>query len=177
VHVLVNLAGGAGFPTPLLDYPAEQFDKVLRRNLTYVFFSCQAVARSMRERAIPGSIVNIASIAGLSAAHNVGPYGMAKSGVVSLTRTMAVEWGKHAIRVNAVAPGVTATPSLSAALPAAIEEAAEWNPLGRTPHGSDIAAAVLYLASDLAQAVTGQVIVVDSGASVRRPGAGVDLPG
>ena len=175
VHMLVNVAGGAGKPTPLLDYPDAQFDEVLARNMSYVFFTCRAAARAMVDRGIKGSIVNIASNAGLMSAHNVGPYGTAKGGVISLTRTMAVEWGRYGIRVNAVAPGGTATPRILSIFPEGLEKTASWNPLGRVPDGSDIAAAVLYFASDMANAVTGQLLTVDAGGSVRSPYGGVDI--
>jgi 3-oxoacyl-[acyl-carrier protein] reductase len=176
VHILANVAGGAGKPTPILDYPAEQFDEVLARNLSYVFFTCRAAARSMIDHGIKGSIVNVASNAGLVSAHNVGPYGLAKSGVMTLTRTMAVEWGQYGIRVNAVAPGGTETPRILATFPQGLENSARWNPLQRNPHGSDIASAALFLASDMGWGLTGQVLVADCGASVRTsPWGGVDL--
>jgi 3-oxoacyl-[acyl-carrier protein] reductase len=178
VHILVNLVGGGHSPAPILDYPEEVFDEVVHRNMSYVFFASRAVARSMKERGIAGSIVNLTSVSGLSAAKNVSVYGVAKAGVVSLTDTMAVEWGRYGIRANAVAPGGTRTPrNYRLHGSESMDKAAEWNPLSRTPHGSDIAAAVLFLVSDLAKFVTGQVIVVDCGASVRRPHqGGADLP-
>jgi NAD(P)-dependent dehydrogenase (short-subunit alcohol dehydrogenase family) len=178
VHILVNALGGAGRPAAILDYPDEQFDEVVNRNLGYVFFASRAVARSMRDRGIEGSIVNVASVSGLVEAHNLSMYGAAKAGVVSLTNTMAVEWGEYGIRVNAVAMSGTRSPAtLKAFGEEAFAAAAGWSPLGKSPHASDVAGAVLFLATNLSNAITGRVLIVDGGATVRRPQAGVDLPG
>ena len=170
VHCLANVAGGMqpGQWSGLLDYKPSIFDDVVSLNLRYCLFTCQAVARTMIERSIPGSIVNVASISGVASAPNHGPYGAAKAGLMALTRTMAVEWGKYGIRANAVAPGSVRTPrTLVGATEESERRGREAMPLGRRCEPEEIASAILFLLSDLASHVSGQTLVVDGAASAK----------
>lgn len=162
--VLVNNAGVVRFG-PLVDLPADQWREVLDVNLTGTFLVARAVARRWIDAARPGAIVNITSMNGVAAGPNAGAYGPTKAAVALLTTQMALEWGVHGIRVNAVAPGL-----IDAGMSAPIyadrptREARESKvPLGRLGSASDVADVVLFLASDAAAYVTGQNLVVDGG--------------
>ena len=165
VAVWVNNAGGADVPTvgPLAGTSDDTFRSVLELNLVVAFQGCRAAAARMREG---GSIVNIASGAGMRAAPNTGAYAAAKAGVLNLTMTMAAELAPRGIRVNAVSPGPVPTESFRRVLGFTDEDLvrlAGTVPLGRLGTPEDIAAAVLYLASPAAAWVTGQNILVSGG--------------
>jgi NAD(P)-dependent dehydrogenase (short-subunit alcohol dehydrogenase family) len=146
------------------------FDIVLR----HAFLAMQYGARAMSERG--GTMVFVASVSGITSAPRHSAYGAAKAGLMSLVRTGAVELGPSGIRVNAVAPGVVWTPRVSAFLG---DEGHERNvvntPLRRVAQPSDIAAALLFLASDLAGYVTGQTLTVDGGVGAKFPYPMADL--
>ena len=107
VDILVNNVGGmAGVPTnPVLKMSDAQWDRVVSQNVRAPYLCCTAVARRWIERGQGGSIVSITSIAALAAHENIVPYGVAKAGLVNLTKELCAEWGPYGIRVNAVAPG------------------------------------------------------------------------
>ncbi len=163
IDVLVNNAG-TNVPKPALQYTEEEFDHITAVNLKGVFFMSTAVAQSMIDRGIPGSIITITSQAGVVGGPLRSVYGAAKSGAGHLARTLAAEWAPHKITVNAVAPTFTRTPLLEAALqnPDFVRNL-EKVPMGRTAEPEEIAAAVVYLASGAARMVTGQVLCVDGG--------------
>jgi NAD(P)-dependent dehydrogenase (short-subunit alcohol dehydrogenase family) len=174
----VNVVGGM-LPhhwTALTDPLApEAFDDVMRFNLKPALIASTAVARVIAEHGLGGSIVNVASAAGLvSMAYGAG-YGAAKAALINLTRTMAVEWGQYRLRVNAVAPGTIRTRKIGRARFDANESdemrqrTRDVIPLGRRGEPEDVAGAVLYLLSDLAHYVSGQTIAVDGGALARAP--------
>ncbi|MGE0386276.1 MAG: SDR family NAD(P)-dependent oxidoreductase [Gammaproteobacteria bacterium] len=177
IHGLVNVVGGMqrGQWGPLLDCPEEVFDDIAHLNLRYAFLTSQAVARSMVARGIGGSIVNLSSVSAFPSAPGHGAYGAAKNGLNTLSRTMALEWSQYGIRVNAVAPGNMFVPRrgghvvrtltfddvAAAAVPMPVV------PLGHMGTPVDVGGAVLFLMSDLAAYITGQVLCVDGGLSVK----------
>ncbi len=175
--ILVNNAGGV-FWKPLLDGTENGWNALYRANLGHVLLCTQRVAAAMVDAAMPGSIVNITSIEGVRAAPGYAAYAAAKAGVISLTKTTALELAPHGIRVNALAPDFTLTEGLAAvAPPESVEHAAGMVPLGRVGHVDEMAGAAVFLASALSSYVTGQTIHVDGGTQAaggwyREPGAG-----
>lgn len=166
VDLVVNVVGGVTVPHwhRLHDYPIESFDHLLTTNLRYAFTSCQAVAARLIADARPGAMVNISSIASKGQPLLAG-YGAAKAGLDSLTRSMAMEWGRHGIRVNNVAPGTVNTPRSGRPVDDPDDPLAKGITLGRRGTPTDIANACVYLLSDLAAYVTGQTLDVDGGPS------------
>ncbi|NIW85579.1 MAG: SDR family oxidoreductase, partial [Gammaproteobacteria bacterium] len=139
----------------------EQWDAVIGVNLSGVFYCSQAAAAHMREQGY-GRIVNASSISGFG---NFGQtnYSATKAGLVGLTRTMAIEWGRYGITVNAIAPGYIQT-SMTDAIPDDIREASiKRIPMGRVGQPEDIARIYLFLASPETSFVTGALIVADGG--------------
>ncbi|TWT98789.1 SDR family NAD(P)-dependent oxidoreductase [Neorhodopirellula pilleata] len=166
INVLINNAG-FNSQKSILDYDETLYDKIVDTNLKSVFFCSQIVARRMIEQGGGGSIVNLSSQAGVIGAPMRGPYSAAKGGVVNLTRTMAVEWAAHGIRVNAVAPTVTRSPMAEQAMREnpAFADAVKANNLlrGDLAEPSEISAPVIFLASEAASMITGHTLVVDGG--------------
>lgn len=163
IDVLVNNAG-YNVPKPAVQYTEAEFDTITAINLKGVFFMSTRVAQSMIDRGIPGSIITISSQAGVVGGPLRSVYGAAKSGVGHLARTFAAEWAPHKITVNAVAPTFTRTPMLEQALKNPdFARNLDKVPMGRTAEPEEIAAAVVFLASDAARMVTGQVLCVDGG--------------
>jgi 3-oxoacyl-[acyl-carrier protein] reductase len=173
LHGLVHVVGGLprdrwrGFA----NYPVAWFDEVLRTNLTSTVLTSQAVVRTLLEQGTGGSIVHISSLSGLAASPYATPYGAAKAAVINLTMSLAVELGAANIRVNAVAPGTIVT--LKSADPEDDTGRAAI-PLGRRGLPGEIAGAALFLLSDLATFVSGQVLAVDGGSSVKPSYLGPD---
>jgi NAD(P)-dependent dehydrogenase (short-subunit alcohol dehydrogenase family) len=163
IDVLVNNAGTNRIK-PAMEVTEEDWDTILDTNLKGLFFLTQAVARGMIERR-QGKIINIASQAGLVGGPLRAPYCGAKGGVVNMTRALAAEWAPYNVTVNGVAPTVTRTPLAERAMqnPAFRETVERQILLGRLAEPEEIAGAVLYLASDAANMVTGQTIAVDGG--------------
>ena len=165
IDILVNNVGGGPFGNVEV-IEAEGWRKTMAISLDSVYHACHAAVPHLK--ATRGSIVNIASIAGLRAEYDVPAYCAAKAGVLNLTRAMAWNLGPDGVRVNAVAPGATATPNMEwmwskPDLRAAMEQAI---PLRRWAEPSDIAGVVAFLASPDAASVTGVDIVVDGGMSL-----------
>jgi NAD(P)-dependent dehydrogenase (short-subunit alcohol dehydrogenase family) len=179
LYGLVHVAGGM-LSSPwerLVDLKPSDFDDLMELNLRSTFLTATATARRLTALGRGGSIVAIASIAGLSSMPYGAPYSAAKAAVMSLVRTAALEWGGDGIRINAVAPGTVRTPRSLKNDPnpppdTPAERAAV--PLGRRGHADDIAGAVAFLMSDLAGWITGQVLSVDGGATARPPFVGDD---
>src|SRR5215212_1896169 len=161
IDVLVNNAGTNRLK-PALEVTEEDWDAILDTNLKGLFFLTQAVARSMVERR-SGRIINIASQAGLVGGPIRAPYCASKAGLINLTRALACEWAPFGVTVNGVAPTVTRTPLAERAMEnPAFRETVERNILlGRLAEPEEIAAAVIYLASDAAAMVTGHTLAVD----------------
>jgi NAD(P)-dependent dehydrogenase (short-subunit alcohol dehydrogenase family) len=168
IRLLVNVVGGALVDDwyRVADYDMAAFDRLVARNLRYAVVSCREVARGVIGASTPGAIVNVSSVAARGAPLLAG-YGAAKAGLESFSRTMALEWGRRGIRVNAVAPGTVKTPRAGQGDLA--DEAARSIPLGRRGDPDDIAHAAVFLLSDLASYVTGQTLTVDGGSSVGAP--------
>ena len=179
LHGLVHVAGGTRPEqwASLLDMSLESFDEVFELNLRAALVTMKAVAGRVVKQGTGGSIVVVSSVAALAGMPFAAHYAAAKSAVVSLVRSAAVEWGPRAIRVNAVAAGTVRTPKNTVAGQQAtpdseVEQASL--PLGRRGHPEDIAGAVLFLLSELSGWVTGQVLAVDGGSSVRPSFLGAD---
>jgi len=134
-------------------------------NLKGVFFMAQEMARHVLGAGRPGLIVSIASTHGLVALEERVAYGIAKAGIMHMTRMLAYEWAPHGIRLNAVAPGRVNTPSrvVDLANAAFQEKMLSRVPLKRFAESSEVAAAVCYLASPAAEYITGQTLVMDGG--------------
>lgn len=167
LDVVVNNAGGNSFSVPFAQMRLSGWEKTLRLNLDSVVHVTQAAAPHLLNR--PGSsVINMASIAGISSVPLMAHYGAAKAAVISLTRTLAVEWAWAGVRVNALLPGWIET-DLTDFLRDNAE--AEKGTLSRVPmhrwgKPEEIALPAVFLASDAASFITGQVLVVDGGLSV-----------
>jgi 3-oxoacyl-[acyl-carrier protein] reductase len=161
VDVLVNNAGLTrdGLLARMSD---EDWREVIETNLSSVFYTCRAVARSMLRRR-SGAIVNVSSIVGLHGNWGQTNYGASKAGIIGFTKSLARELGSRGIRANVVAPGYVAT-RLTDVLPAEAKEAMlRATPLGRFGAPADVARAVRFLVSDEASFITGEVLLVDGG--------------
>jgi len=161
--ILVNNAGGV-FHSRLLETSENGWDALYRANLRHVLLCTQRVGRALVGAELPGSIINVTSIEGTRAAPGYAAYAAAKAGVISCTKTAALELAPHGIRVNALAPDITLTDGLLAVAPPGAEARfGATIPMGRAGHVDEIAGAAVFLASDLASYVTGQTIHVDGG--------------
>jgi NAD(P)-dependent dehydrogenase (short-subunit alcohol dehydrogenase family) len=163
VDILVNCAGRIK-RAPVLDLPEEEWTATLDTNLTGTLRACQVFAPPMIEQSW-GRIVNIASLNSFAAFYEVAAYAASKAGVAGLTRSLAVEWGRLGINVNAIAPGVFRTPLNSALLDGTDrgKELLMRTPLGRFGRTEELVGAGIFLASEAASFVNGQILVVDGG--------------
>jgi NAD(P)-dependent dehydrogenase (short-subunit alcohol dehydrogenase family) len=163
IDVLVNNAGRA-LVKPAVDVAWADWDDVAAINLKGAFFLSQKFAAHRIARNRPGCIVSIASTHGLTGFAGRSVYGIAKGGLIQMTRMLAIEWAGHNIRVNAIAPSTMLTPSRQKALdPQTRERMLERIPLGRFIAPEEVAAAVCFLASPGAASITGQTLVLDGG--------------
>ena len=164
IDVLVNNAG-LGFARAAFDVTEADWDEMMGVNLRGAFFMSQAVARTMAESRRGGRIVNISSQGGLVGLPDAAVYCASKGGLNMMTKTLALEWAKDAITVNAIAPTFIYTPGTA---PILDEPEMRTAVLGKIPLGqfaltSDVAGAIIYLASEAGRMVTGTTLVVDGG--------------
>jgi 2-deoxy-D-gluconate 3-dehydrogenase len=171
LDVVVNNAGAAPFRSPVAETRLNGFEKYLRVNFLSSVYVLQAVARRLFE-SDHAAVLNVASVGGLSAAPGVGYYGAAKAALINLTKTLAVEWAEHGVRVNALAPGWIET-DMNTQLredAASRERMLSGIAMGRFGTAEEVASAAVFLCSDAASYITGEVLVVDGG-EVGRAGA------
>ncbi len=166
IDILVNNAGGNSFMSPVVDMRPHGWRKTMSLNLDVIFALTQAVLPGMTE-AHRGSIINVASVAGLRGSPLMAHYGAAKAGLISLTQSLAIETAQSGVRVNALVPGWIDT-ELTDFLRS--NEAAESGvlarvPMGRWGHADEIASGALFLASDASSFMTGQTLILDGGLS------------
>ena len=163
LDVLVNNAG-LGTNHDALDATEEEWDELMAVNLKGAFLTCQAAGRHMVERGY-GRIVNMSSQAAAVGLRRHAAYSASKAGLEGLTRVLALEWAPHGVTVNAVAPTFIRTPGTAERLddPAYLEDVLARIPAGRVGTTTDVAAAVIFLASPAASLVTGAVLPVDGG--------------
>jgi NAD(P)-dependent dehydrogenase (short-subunit alcohol dehydrogenase family) len=163
VDILVNSAGRTK-RAPTVDFPEDDWNDILDTNLTGTLRACQVFGRHMLERE-SGSIINIASLSTFVALHEVAAYSASKAAVGSLTKSLAVEWSSRGVRVNAIAPGVFRT-ALNQKLLDETERGREFllrTPMKRFGNVNELAGAAIFLASDAASFVNGEILAVDGG--------------
>jgi 2-deoxy-D-gluconate 3-dehydrogenase len=164
LDVLVNNAGGSSYMGPFTELRFKGWEKTMRLNVDSIVHLSQAVGRHMVERG-SGSVINVASVAGLKATPTLAAYGASKAAVISLTKTLAMEWGPSGVRVNALCPGWTKT-DLNADLWADEGLAASMvstTGLKRWAEAEEMVGPTLFLASSASSFVTGQALAVDGG--------------
>ncbi len=163
VDILVNSAGRTK-RAPTIDFPEDDWTAIIDTNLTGTLRACQVFGKHMLERE-SGSIINIASLSTFVALHEVAAYSASKAAVGSLTKSLAVEWSSRGVRVNAIAPGVFRT-ALNTKLLDETERGREFllrTPMRRFGNVEELAGAAIFLASDAASFVTGEILAVDGG--------------
>ena len=163
VHILVNCAGRTK-RTPTLDVSETEWNGIMETNLTGTLLACQVFGPHMIEKKY-GRIINIASLASFVALYEVAAYSASKAAVASLTKSLAIEWARHGVCVNAIAPGLFRT-DLNASLLDGTRRGDEFRmrtPMGRFGETEELVGAAVFLASDAASFVTGHLLVVDGG--------------
>lgn len=162
LDVAFNNAGAGQMPTPLADISFEDFETGLKTNLYGAFLGMKYEIPAMLAVG-GGAIVNMSSTAGLQGAPGMGPYAAGKHGVVALTKTAALDYGKRNIRVNAIAPGPIVNEQMSQLGEERLQQIARFIPLGRLGRVEEVARAAVWLCSDEASFITGAVLSVDGG--------------
>jgi gluconate 5-dehydrogenase len=172
VDILVNNAG-ATWGAPMEDYPLEAWDKVMNLNIRSIFLMSQAVGKASMVPRRSGRIINIASIAGLAGnppEMRMVAYNTSKGAVVNFTRTLAGEWGRYGITVNALAPGFFPSRMTKGVLKEfGADNMAQRAPLQRLGDDDDLKGATLLFASQAGKHITGQILAVDGGVSAIHP--------
>jgi NAD(P)-dependent dehydrogenase (short-subunit alcohol dehydrogenase family) len=164
LDIVVNNAGGSNFMVPFRDLRLSGWDKLIQLNLSSAVYVCHAAAGHLLDRG-RGSVINVASVAGVAASPTMSAYGAAKAGLISLTQSLAVEWAAGGVRVNALCPGWTAT-ALNRTLwedPVVGPATIATTPMGRWASAEEMAGPAVFLASDASSYMTGQALVVDGG--------------
>lgn len=164
VEVLVNNAA-ITLRRAALDVTPDEWDAVIRTNITGTFFMTQQMGRHLVAGGREGCVISLASTHGVVGMVNRSTYGITKAAIMHMTRTLAIEWAQHRIRLNAIAPGRVDTPSRAGSYgdPKYIESMLNRVPLRRFGQMDEIAAAVCYFASPAASYITGQTLVMDGG--------------
>ena len=167
----VNVVGGGGADQSILETPDDVWERTVEWNLYSTVRCSRAYARVMVERGIEGSIVNVASPAGLRASPGMAAYGASKAAVINFTWTLAVELAPMGIRANVVVPAFVTRPGMTFGGSPAEQEALARRvvPMGRPTRAEDVAGAILCFASDLTSFSTGQMIVCDGGRLLTNP--------
>ncbi len=164
IDILANCAGVWIPGQNLIECDDESWDRVINTNLKGTYLCCQAVGKMMvAERS--GSIINLSSQVGLTPGAGAGAYSISKAGIIMMTRQLALELAEYGVRANALAPGIVKT-DFNAAFwkePAAERQSASMVPLGRLAEPEDIASAAVFLASDDAGYITGQILAINGG--------------
>ena len=168
VDIVVNNAATNPHFGPLVDADEGAWDKTFQLNTKGYFWMSRELVKHLRSREAPGSIVNIASVAGLVGSPLQGVYAMTKAAVISMTKTLASELAANKIRVNAIAPGFVDTKFAAAVLKndVLLEEVMRITPMKRYGQPDEIAGGALYLASDAASYLTGHALVIDGGMTI-----------
>jgi len=167
VDIVVNNAGGSNFMVDFRNLRLSGWDKLIKLNLSSAVYVCHAFAPHLLERGT-GSVINVASVAGVVAAPLISPYGAAKAALISLTKSLAVEWAGNGVRVNALCPGWTAT-DLNRDMwedPVAGPGTVATTPMKRWARAEEMAGPAVFLASDASSYMTGQALVVDGGQTI-----------
>jgi NAD(P)-dependent dehydrogenase (short-subunit alcohol dehydrogenase family) len=165
-----NNAGAGNLPRPLADISVEEFEAAIRTNLLGVFISMKYEIPAMLAGG-GGAIVNMSSTAGLQGAPGMGPYSAGKHGVIGLTRTAALDYGRQNVRVNAIAPGPITNDRIAALPPETRDRIAIGVPMGRLGEPDQVAMTAVWLCSDLASYIHGAVISIDGGRLAGTPAA------
>ncbi len=169
LYGLVNVAGNAAPATwmPTTRVNRKDWRDLFQQNLETMFFMSQAVAAELKAQKLPGSIVSISSISGMNTAPFHSGYGAAKAAIVAVTRTMATELALDNIRVNAIAPGPTATPASEAFIDKDEERDRSAIAMGRRGKTEEQADTILFLLSEMSGYITGQTILTDGGLNLK----------
>ena len=167
IDILVCNAASNPYYGPMAGISDEQFRKILDNNVLANHWLIQMAAPNMIERN-DGSIIIVSSIGGLKGSPAIGAYNISKAADFQLARNLAIEWGKHNVRVNCIAPGLVRTDFARALWenPETLKAATARTPLGRIGEADEIAGAAVYLASKAGSFMTGQMIVIDGGATI-----------
>jgi len=164
VDILVNNAGGT-FSAPALEVSANAWEAIVRENLSSVFICSKIIGEAMVKQKA-GNIINMSSVAGLGPYPRNAHYAASKAGIISLTKTLAVEWAPYNIRVNAIAPGIIPTSGSDSVVqerPGYRDAQLKRIPLGRFGKPEDIIGVAVFLASDASAYITGETILVNGG--------------
>lgn len=166
LDILVNNAGGSNFMSPIVGLRPEGWEKLRTLNLDSVFHCTQIGAQKMLESG-GGSIIQIASVAGIQGAQGLSPYSAAKAGVIMFSQAVAKELGGSNVRVNSIAPGWIDTPlnEWMTSDEGSLKEAEKMIPMGRIGKAEEIVGGAVYLASDASSFVTGTTLIIDGGQS------------
>jgi NAD(P)-dependent dehydrogenase (short-subunit alcohol dehydrogenase family) len=171
LDIAFNNATDGTMPAPLAEVEPDGFDRAIAANVRGTFLGLRHQIPAMLETARGGAIVNMASLAGVQAVANLGPYATAKAGIIMVSKVAALDYADQGVRVNVVAPGPILTHHLERAGAEAQRQAAASTPMGRIGRAEEVASAVLWLCSDDAAFITGATLPIDGGQS-----AGVKPP-